>query len=260
MWIAQSRLLAAEKRIRHGFFGRTGGVSEGAYASLNVGLGSDDDRADVAENRRRVAEFLGAEKGLLTLRQVHGRTVLAVEAMLADDARPEADGIITQTHNFAIGALTADCVPILLADAEAGIIAAVHAGWKGALANIMEEAVEQMCARGAVRGRMLAAIGPCIAQESYEVGDELRQAFVQADAGTDAFFAPGAQAGKWMFDTGAVVEARLQALGLGAIERLALDTYALESRFFSFRRSTHRAASGGAVDYGRQVSAITLVA
>ena len=255
MWIAQSRFFAALPNVRHGFFGRIGGVSEGLYASLNAGLGSGDDADHALENRQRIAAALGALQGLVTLRQVHSATVLEVTAPLAEEARPEGDAIVTTQPGLAIGALTADCVPVLFADAEAGVIGAAHAGWKGAKADIMATTLALMEQKGAKRSRILTAIGPCIAQPSYEVGAELRAAFVDERATDAVFFADGTP-GKYQFDLGGLVESRLSSEGLAQVERLPLDTYPLASRFYSFRRATHRSET----DYGRQVSAIALVA
>ncbi len=253
MWIVQSPILARLPGMAHGFFGRTGGVSEGVYRSLNVGLGSEDAPEAVAENRARVAAALRAPHGLVTLRQVHGTQVVTLNTPPEPGARPEGDAIVSTVPGLAIGALSADCVPILLADAAAGVVAAVHAGWKGARANIMHATLEAMEQAGATRANIHAAIGPCIAQVSYEVGEELRTAFLELRATDESFFHPGT-AGKYWFDVGGVVLDRLRAEGLASVERLPCDTYTHPHRFYSFRRTTHE--DGG--DYGRQVSAIAL--
>lgn len=259
MRVFQARNLSGQQAFRHGFFGRTGGVSAHVYSSLNVGLGSADDPDAVAENRAGVATMLGAPLGLVTLRQIHSADVVVVDARPEPGWRPEGDALVSTVPGLAIGALSADCVPILLADAQAGVVAAVHAGWKGARANIMAATVAAMKSRGASRARIHAAIGPCIAQDSYEVGEELRAAFLELRGEDARFFRPGAP-GKYWFDVGGVVERRLQAERLGSLERLAVDTYAREADCFSFRRTTHRNEVGpsGEKDYGRQVSAIAL--
>ncbi len=249
----QARTLSAHAAFRHGFFGRTGGVSEGIYASLNAGLGSGDAPEAVAENRARIAAALQAPHGLVTLRQIHSAKVQVLDAVPPADWRPEGDALVCTVPGLAMGALSADCVPILLADAQAGVVAAVHAGWKGARANIMAATIAAMESCGAQRARIHAAIGPCIAQASYEVGEELRAAFVDLRAADAMFFRPGA-AGKFWFDVGGVVENRLQAESLATLTRLPIDTYARQQDCFSFRRTTHQ----GGGDYGRQVSAIAL--
>jgi polyphenol oxidase len=259
MWIVQSRLLAALPNVSHGFFGCTGGVSSGDYTSLNVGLGSADAPECVAQNRQRVMRALGASRGLVSLRQVHGSTVLPVSQALPDDARPEADGIFTSTVGLAVGVLTADCVPVLLAEPHAGVVTAVHAGWKGVHANIIAEAVARIEASGGKRERIIAAIGPCIAQISYEVGAELCATFLAQDSAFAAFFTSN-PTGRFQFDVGGAAALCLQREGIGAWERLACDTYANPARFFSYRRTTHHARDAGLPvgDYGRQISAISL--
>ncbi|WP_421990062.1 polyphenol oxidase family protein [Roseococcus sp.] len=232
---------------RHGFFTRRGGVSTGAYAELNCGLRGDDPAGNVAENRARVARALGADPAdLRSLRQVHGPVV--VEACAPWDALPEADGMVTRTPGVALGVITADCAPALFLDPEAGVIGAAHAGWRGAVSGVLEATAEAMIALGAARGRIEAVIGPCIAQASYEVRADLRDAVADP-----RFFAPGRDAGYFQFDLAGYCVARLQAAGIGA-SALNLDTLSDEARFFSHRRRT--LAGGGPL--GHQISAIVL--
>jgi purine-nucleoside/S-methyl-5'-thioadenosine phosphorylase / adenosine deaminase len=237
--------------IAHGFFGRTGGVSLGLYASLNCGLGSNDDPADVAENRRRARVALGAS-ALNTLYQIHSANVVQVDA--AWKAGPQADAMVTKTRGIALGILSADCAPVLFADVEAKVIGAAHAGWKGALAGVVEETVAAMEAQGARRSRIAAAIGPCISRTNYEVGEEFRAKFVATDAANARFFAAGNRTGHHQFDLEEFVAARLVHAGVANLSRLSTCTYAREAEFFSFRRATHR----GEKDYGRELSAIVL--
>ncbi|MDX2102429.1 MAG: peptidoglycan editing factor PgeF [Alphaproteobacteria bacterium] len=250
----QSQLLAAVPGIVHGFFGREGGVSTGLYASLNVGLGSRDDPAAVAENRRRVAARLGvAGDHLVSLYQIHSAEAVVVTGPWPQ--RPvEADALVTRTPRLAVGALAADCAPVLLVDPVARVVAAAHAGWKGALTGIVDAAVVRMEGEGADRSRILAAIGPCIGAASYEVGPEFEARFVEADPANARWFAcpPGRQ--RAHFDLGRYLEARLQGLGLGAVDRLDADTCADPARWFSYRRTT----LAGEPDYGRQISAIAV--
>ncbi|HXC54848.1 MAG TPA: peptidoglycan editing factor PgeF [Rhizomicrobium sp.] len=247
--------------VAHGFFGRTGGVSEGLYAALNCGPGSGDARAHVIENRRRVGEALGAAAPV-TLGQTHSATAVTVTApwrigeVPADDAKtiPPGDAMVTAVPGIALGILTADCAPILFADAEARVIGAAHAGWKGALTGVVEATLAAMAALGAQRARIAAAIGPCISQQNYEVGPEFRDRFVGADAGNARYFIAGARTGHDRFDLPAYVAARLRDAGVDRIERIAGCTYARDADFFSFRRATHR----GETAYGREISAIVL--
>ena len=241
--------------IRHGFFTREGGVSEGIYASLNCGPGSDDDPANVAENRNRVADKLGvAGEDLCTLYQVHGSDVMLVQGGYPDDQRPQADGMVTTTPGVALGILTADCAPVLFADADAGIVGAAHAGWKGAASGVVQATVAEMVALGAVQDRIHAVVGPCIHQPSYEVGEDLRLQVISATPWADWCFERSARAGHYQFDLPSYVSGELQRLDLGAVEVLDFDTYGDETKFFSYRRSTHRSEG----DYGRQVSIIGL--
>ena len=241
--------------IRHGFFTRQGGVSAGLYASLNGGLGSHDDAANVAENRARMAASLEVEPHcLLTAYQIHSPDVLVAERPWQPLARPRADAIVTRTPGLAVGVTSADCGPILLADAEARVIGAAHAGWRGALAGIAEATVAAMERLGAERGRLRAALGPMIRQDHYEVGPDLMTRFAAEDAASGPFFRPAARDGHALFDLPAYIAERLTRAGVRQIEDLGLCTYADVSRFFSYRRSTHRAEA----DYGRHVHAIAL--
>ncbi len=241
--------------VPHGFFTRLGGVSQGIYAGLNCGLGSGDARDLVLENRARSAAALGVAAGnLVNVHQVHGRAVASVTAPWVPGAGPQADGLVTDRPGIALGILTADCVPVLLADAEAGVIGAAHAGWKGALAGVTDATLEAMVALGARPERIMAAIGPCIARDSYEVGAELRATFLAADAANKAHFSPGARPGHWQFDLAAYVLDRLWTAGVAGAHALGQDTYGEAELFFSFRRTTHL----GEADYGRQLSAIVL--
>lgn len=245
---------AALGDVPHGFFGRQGGVSAGIHAGLNVGLGSDDDPAAVAENRRRAVAAVLRGAALVTLHQVHSADAVTITSPFADDARPRADALVTDRPGLLLGALAADCVPVLLADAAAGIVGAAHAGWKGALAGVTDAAIAAMERLGAARGRIVAAIGPCIGRASYEVDDAFLARFAAADPANERFFADGRRPGHHQFDIEAYVAHRLAAAGLGRIEALGLDTYADERRFFSYRRATHRGEPG----YGRQIALIGL--
>ena len=244
---------AGGTRVRHGFFTRRGGVSEGIYAGLNTGIGSDDDMDRVAENRRRVARSLGVSaESLVTPYQIHSADAVIVSAPLSGE-RPKADGIATATPGLAIGIGTADCGPVLFTDAEAGVIGAAHAGWKGALGGVLEATIEAMESLGARRGRIVATLGPSISQDNYEVGTEFVARFNEADAANDRYFRPSERAGHAMFDLNRYTVDRLLAAGVAA-DFLDRCTYAEEDLFFSYRRTTHR----GEPDYGRQISAIVL--
>jgi YfiH family protein len=238
--------------VRHAFFTRRGGVSEGLYESLNVGAGSNDDPIHVAENRRRAAAHLGGT--LVTAYQVHSAVAFGVEGAWPGGP-PEGDAIVTKTPGVICGALAADCAPILLADAEARVVGAAHAGWKGALGGIAEAAIERMEALGADRRRIVAAIGPCIGPGSYEVGPEFQARFVQADVGNARFFQPG-DADRFMFDLPAYVLDRLHKAGVDRAEWIGQDTCADADQFFSNRHAFHR----GDADYGRLLSGIMLEA
>jgi len=241
--------------IRHAFFTRAGGVSSGLYASLNGGTGSNDDAAHIAENRLRMAAALGVEPHrFLTLYQVHSPEVVVAETPWASDARPRADAIVTKMRALAIGVTTADCGPILFADPKARVIGAAHAGWRGALSGVIEATVTAMERLGAAPGRIRAVIGPMIRQANYEVGADLIARFAEEDSASSRFFAPAAREGHALFDLSGYVAARLQRAGVGHIEDLGFCTYADPDRFFSYRRTTHRAEP----DYGRHVNAIVL--
>ena len=241
--------------VRHAFFTRNGGVSDGVYTSLNGGVGSRDAPAAVAENRARMAGALGVEPGrLLAPYQIHSPDVVAVTAPWAPAERPRCYGIVTTTPGLALGVTGADCGMILFADPRARVIGAAHAGWKGALTGVIERTVEAMMALGASRENLRAGLGPCIARESYEVGPEFVARFAESDPASDRFFAPSANAGRSMFDLHGYIAARAARAGIGRFEDSGLDTYADEARFFSYRRTTHR----GEPDYGRLVAAIVL--
>jgi len=245
---------AALSGVPHAFLGRTGGASGGIYASLNVGLGSADDRDSVIENRRRATAALGDALSLVTVHQVHSPDVVTVDAPWPDDARPPADGLVTRSRGLALGILTADCAPVLFADVDAGVIGAAHAGWKGAFGGVLGNTVAAMEKLGADRSRIAAAVGPCIARRSYEVDDGFHRRFVEADPENDAFFTAARRAGHHQFDLEGFVARRLAETGIARIETLGEDTYAQPDRYFSYRRTTH----AGEPDYGRQLSVIAL--
>ena len=247
--------LSALPGIRHAFFTRQGGVSEGLYASLNGGLGSKDAPGKVQENRSRMAAALGvAPARFLTCYQIHSPNVAIAEAPWTREATPEADAIVTRTRGLAVGVLTADCGPVLFAESQAGVVGAAHSGWKGALGGVLEATIAAMETLGARRGRIRAALGPVIRQPNYEVGPEFVARFEAADAGNAQYFAPSAKPDHAMFDLPSYVAARLARAGIGGFEDLRLCTYADPTRFFSYRRTTHRAEP----DYGRHVNAIVL--
>ncbi len=250
----KSALLSEICGVRHGFFTRQGGVSQGVYASLNVGRGSLDDPAAVAENRRRAAAWFDAgPEALNVCYQIHSaQTIVSVDVWGAE--RPEGDAVVTATPGLVCGALAADCAPILLADPHARVVASAHAGWKGALTGIVDSAVAAMASLGADRARIVAAVGPCIAQASYEVGLEFFERFQLDDPASAAFFAPGATPDKRQFDLPGYVLARLRRAGVERCEWIGCDTCADEVRFFSNRRAFRR----GETDYGRLLSAISL--
>jgi len=242
--------------IRHAFFTRAGGVSGGAYASLNGGIGSRDDPANVAQNRARMAAALGVEPGrFLTAHQTHSADVVVVEEPWSTPARPPADALVTRTRALAVGVTTADCGPILFADPSAGVIGAAHAGWRGALAGIVEATVDAMERLGADRGGTRAALGPMIRQSNYEVGPDLIARFTGQDPASSRFFKPAPRERHALFDLAGYIAARLTRAGIRQVEDLALCTYGDAMRFFSFRRSTHNAEA----DYGRHVNAIALL-
>lgn len=252
--VLTSPLLAQLPGVRHGFFTRRGGVSEGVFDSLNVGVGSNDDPASVAENRDRAARALGAgAAALATCYQIHSAIAVTTAAPFGGE-RPWADAVVTSTPGLVCGALAADCAPVLIADAEAKVVAAVHAGWRGAMAGVVGAAIEAMVALGADPARMSAAVGPCIGPASYEVGLEFLDAFVSADPANAGFFTAGARPDKRLFDLPAYVLTRLAAAGVGRAEWIGRDTLAEADWFFSNRRAVHR----GEADYGRLLSAISL--
>jgi YfiH family protein len=250
----QAPSLAALPNIRHAFFTREGGVSDSIYASLNGGLGSKDAPDKVQENRARMAAALGVAPGrFLTCYQIHSPNVVVAKTPWAREATPEADAIVTRERGLAIGVLTADCGPVLFADAEAGVVGAAHSGWKGALGGVLEATIAAMEMLGAKRDRIRTALGPLIRQENYEVGPEFVARFTAEDAANARYFKPSEKAGHAMFDLPSYVAARLARAGV-ALEDLQLCTYADPARFFSYRRTTHRAEP----DYGRHVNAIVL--
>jgi purine-nucleoside/S-methyl-5'-thioadenosine phosphorylase / adenosine deaminase len=249
-----SPLLAAIPGLRHAFFTREGGVSDGIYANLNGGLGSDDDPANVAENRRRMAEQMGvAPANFLSLHQVHSPDAVVATGPWQSASRPRADAIVTRSEGLAIGVTAADCGPILFADPAARVIGAAHAGWKGALTGILESTIEAMEKLGADRNGMVAAIGPLIRQHSYEVGGEFVERFVEADAESGRFFIPASRQGHAMFDLAGFIRMRLENAGVLMIDDIGVDTYC-DERCYSYRRSVHRKEP----DYGRHVHAIVL--
>jgi YfiH family protein len=248
-----SPLLSAIPGLRHAFFSREGGVSGGIYASLNGGLGSRDDAADVAENRRRMAEQIGVgPEQLLSAHQVHSPDVVVATGPWPGD-KPRADALVTRTEGIAIGVTAADCGPILLVDPRARVIGAAHAGWKGALTGVLESTVDAMERLGAERGGIVAAIGPLIRQPSYEVGPEFVERFLDADAENGMFFLPGERERHAMFDLAGFIRMRLENAGVLMIDDVGIDTYS-DERFYSYRRSVHRKEP----DYGRHVHAIVL--
>ena len=243
---------AALGDIPHGFLGRSGGVSDGQLAGLNCGWGSGDDRAFIVENRRRAVEAVLPGARLVTVHQVHSATVIEAGDW-ADNARPSADALVSDRPGTLLGILTADCAPILLVDAEAGVIGAAHAGWRGAVAGVAANTIAAMEKLGARRDRITAAVGPCIAKASYEVDHDFAERLVAASPENDRFLTDG-PAGKLHFDLESYVVTSLAAAGIARIEALGLDTYAAPDRFFSYRRATH----AGEPDYGRQLSLIGL--
>ena len=239
--------------IAHGFTGRRGGVSTGLVAGLNVGLGSDDDPAAVAQNRRLATEAILPGAALVTLHQVHSADVIRVNAAIPIDDRPKADAMITDRPGLLLGVLGADCPPILFADEPAQIIGAAHSGWKGAFAGVGEATVAAMEKLGADRTRIVAAIGPCIQQKSYEVDSGFYVRFCEADPENERFFREG-RPDHYQFDLEGFIAARLAGCGIGTVHVSGVDTYSDADSYYSFRRATHR----GEPDYGRQMGAIGL--
>lgn len=237
--------------VPHGFLGRAGGVSTGLYAGLNVGLGSDDDRDAILRNRDLARDAVLPGATLVTVRQVHSPDVVTVAAPIAEEARPEADALVTDRPGLLLGILTADCVPVLFADPRAGVVGAAHAGWEGAISGVTDRTIEAMVALGADPSRIAAAIGPCIARASYEVDLGFVRRFEEDDPENARFFAAGRE-GHAMFDLEGYVAARLAAAGVARVEALGEDTCAQPERFYSYRRSCLRGEPG----YGRQISLI----
>jgi len=239
--------------VPHGFLGRRGGVSTGLYAGLNVGWGSDDERSAIARNRELVRDAVLPGSTLVTVHQVHSPDVVTVSAPIPDDARPNADALVTDRPGLLLGVLAADCVPILFADAARGIIGAAHSGWKGALHGVGEATMDAMVVLGAERSAIACAIGPCIGRASYEVTEAFADPFLARDGEDARFFGQG-KAGHLMFDIGGYVAARLAAAGAGTVSLMDEDTYSQPERFYSYRRSCHLGEPG----YGRQISVIGL--
>jgi YfiH family protein len=248
--VFRSDLLAG---VAHGFLGRAGGVSQGEVSGLNVGLGSGDDLALIAENRRRAVAAVAPGAALATVYQVHSAECVTVSTPWPDDQRPHADALVTDRPGVVLGILTADCAPVLFADPEARVIGAAHAGWKGAIGGVTDATITAMERLGADRSRIAAVVGPCIAQESYEVDASFRDRFCAEAQANAAYFAAGTP-GHWQFDLEHYVADRLAAAGLTRVSKLGLDTYAAPQRFFSYRRACHR----GEAAYGRQMSLISL--
>ena len=239
--------------LQHGFFGRRGGVSTGAFASLNVGLGSGEDVDIIARNRELVRDSIAPGAQLLTVYQVHGRDCVIAETGWAHGERPHADAMASNVPGLLLGILTADCVPVLFADIEAGVVGAAHAGWKGAIAGVTDATLEAMEALGADRSRAIAGIGPCIAQESYEVDAGFRERFIDADVDNARWFVAG-RVGHHQFDIAGYVGARLDQARIAQVIQIGHDTYSREAEYFSYRRACHRDEP----DYGRQISVIGL--
>jgi YfiH family protein len=250
----QAPALASHSGIRHAFFTRQGGVSDGIYASLNGGIGSSDEPAKVQENRGRMAAALGAKHdALISVHQVHSPDAVIVEGPWRGE-RPKADAMVTATPGLALGITTADCGPVLFADAEARVIGAAHAGWRGAVTGVLESTIAAMERLGARRATIVAVLGPTISQKAYEVGPDIIKRFAEEAPGHERFFMETERPDHAMFDLPGFIRARLEAAGIGAFTNLGLCTYSDEERFFSYRRTTHRKEP----DYGRLISAITL--
>jgi polyphenol oxidase len=248
-------VLDPDAGIRHAFFTRQGGVSGGLYASLNCGFGAGDAEENVARNRRLAMDRLELPADrLVTCYQIHSAEVAVVEKPWSREQAPRADGMVTRVPGIALGILTADCAPILFHDPVAGVVGAAHGGWRGILGGVGEETIAMMEAIGADRGRIRAAIGPCIGRNSYEVGPEFPQHFNAADAASASYFNPGPRAGHFKFDLPGYIEYRLARAGVGMVQRAPHDTLAEDELFFSYRRSCLR----GERAYGRGLSAIAL--
>jgi YfiH family protein len=249
-----SPLLSAIPGLRHAFFDRDGGVSEGIYQSLNGGIGSQDDASHVAENRRRMAAHMGVTPThFLTPYQVHSPDVAVATGPWDGASRRRVDAIVTRTEGLAIGVTAADCGPVLFVDPSARVIGAAHAGWKGALTGVLESTIDAMQKLGAERAGIVAAIGPLIRQRSYEVGAEFVERFADADADNARFFVPASRENHAMFDLAGFIRMRLENAGVLMIDDTGIDTYS-DDRFYSYRRSVHQ----GEPDYGRHVHAIVL--
>lgn len=247
--------------VAHGFFTRLGGVSTGIYAGLNIGIGSSDDQTLVRENRARAMTALGLPAAALnTLYQVHSADVVRVTSPLGTEGLPQADAMVTDLPNLALGIATADCAPVLFADPQAQVIGGCHSGWGGAFKGVVEATVAAMEELGADRSRIAGVLGPCIHQVSYEVGPEFKDRFLAQDPDTDQFFIPSDKEGFFRFDLPGFVLSRMKAAGIGRIGHVAEDTYADPDRFYSYRRATHKQETdaSGKVDYGRLLSAIAL--
>jgi YfiH family protein len=249
----RSHLLDGDS-IAHGFFTREGGVSQGLYASLNGGVGSNDEPQAVAENRRRMAEYLGVTT-LLVPFQIHSAAALIVDQPFSAEERPRCDAVVTRTRGIGLGVTGADCGILLFADEDAQVIGAAHAGWKGALTGVLEATLTAMEKLGADRQNIKAALGPTIGQRSYEVGPEFFERFIAEDKHYARFFIPSAREKHFLFDLPGLIGFRLERARIGAFQNLGLDTYADEARFYSYRRSVHRKEK----DYGRLVAAIALL-
>jgi YfiH family protein len=245
--------LSACRGVAHGFFTRHGGVSKDVYASLNCGIGSRDEPAAVRENRRRVVTHFAAEC-LVSCCQVHGTSVVAVERAWSDFERPQCDAMVTAAQGRVLGVLTADCAPVLLADPVAGVIGAVHAGWRGALNGVLEAAITAMEGLGSKTERMRAAVGPCIGPSAYEVGWDFEREFLQRDTASAHFFTSSNPSSRPHFDLSGYVTHRLRRAGIVHPDQLAACTFTVDGDFFSYRRSQVRKEA----DYGRQISAIVL--
>lgn len=239
--------------VPHGFAGRRGGVSTGVHAGLNVGLGSADERQAVLHNRDLARDALLPGAALVTVRQVHSADVVTVTGPIDEAERPAADAMVTDRPGLILGILTADCVPVLLADRKAGVVGAAHAGWKGAIAGVTDNTLASMEKLGARRDQISAAIGPCIGRTSYEVTSDFARHFEERDAENSRFFSTGRE-GHCQFDIAAYVAARLAIAGVGRVEMMDEDTYSQPDRFYSYRRSCHRDEAS----YGRQISMIAV--
>lgn len=253
--VFESPTLCADTSVRHAFFTRQGGVSKGPFDTLNCGFGSGDAPQRVAVNREIAMAWLGLPADrLVTLRQIHSAQIVTVERPWRREDAPSADGLVTAVPGIALGVLSADCAPILLHDPVARVIGAAHGGWRGALSGIVDAVVARMAELGAARTRIRAAIGPCIARLSYEVGPEFPQPFVAENPGNMRFFAPAQRSGRFLFDLGAYIAHRLTRARIATVEIVPHDTLAEEERFFSYRRACQRDERF----YGRGLSAIVL--